>query len=132
MRIENDTEAAGVAEVVATFASGTQNNSIRSTGGLAKPEAFRAAWAACGKCGLLGPHLATAHGGRSTSVKAAVSAMEASRAARESAAGLSTNYPVMRCRARFRVRGALPLTSSGKLDRRAMRRAREGDPDDHA
>ena len=77
MRIENDTDAAGVAEVVAAFASDTLNDLIRSTGGLAKQEAFRAAWAACGDCGLLGPHLATAHGGRGTSVKSAVSAMEA-------------------------------------------------------
>ena len=61
MRIENDTDAAGVAEVVAAFVSGTLNDLIHSTGGLAKPQAFRAAWAARGDGGLLGPHLPTAH-----------------------------------------------------------------------
>ena len=38
MRIENDTDAAGVAEVVAAFASSTLNDLIRSTGGIAKQE----------------------------------------------------------------------------------------------
>jgi alkylation response protein AidB-like acyl-CoA dehydrogenase len=76
MRIENGIDAAGVAKVVAAFVSGTLNDLIRADGSV-KTEPFRAAWAACGEFGLLGLHVDAAHGGRGTSVKAAVSAMEA-------------------------------------------------------
>jgi alkylation response protein AidB-like acyl-CoA dehydrogenase len=77
MTIKSDIDAAEVAEVVAAFASGTLNDSLRSIGTPAGESSFRAAWAACGEFGLLGMHIARAHGGSGTSVKAAVAAMEA-------------------------------------------------------
>ena len=116
MRKGNDTGAPGVAEVVAAFVSSTLNDLIRSTGGLAKPEAFRAAWAACGDCGLLGPRLAIAHDLSGEGIRRRT----------------FDELPGCTLPSEIGVRGALPLTSSGKLDRRAIQRAWGSDPDDHA
>jgi alkylation response protein AidB-like acyl-CoA dehydrogenase len=73
MRLQNGVD---VAEAVAAFVSGTLNTSLRSTGAN-EDDSFRAAWAACGRFGLLGMHIDEAFGGGGTSVKAAVRAMEA-------------------------------------------------------
>ena len=103
MRIESDTDAPGVAEVVAAFVSGRLNDSIRSTGGLAKPGAFRAAWATRGdRC--FGRHVPTAH---------ELSGEEIRRRTFD-------ELPRYAVPSEISVHGALPLTSSGKLDRRAM------------
>jgi acyl-coenzyme A synthetase/AMP-(fatty) acid ligase len=102
MRIENDTDAAGVAEVVATFVSGTLNDLIHATGGERTIVADD----------LLLPGYD-------------LSGEEIRRRTFD-------ELPRYAVPSEISVRGALPLTRSGKRDRRAMQRAWEGDPDDHA